>query len=126
MNTHGPSAGVDIVEIQRIRQAVERWQDAFLRRIYSEAELAYCGEMYCSLAARFAAKEAVVKALGAGGARCLSYREIEILPGENGAPRVKLHGNTLKQAAKLGLREVSISMSHCKEYAVAFSVGHAV
>ncbi|MBN1689549.1 MAG: holo-ACP synthase [Dehalococcoidia bacterium] len=125
MNIYGPSAGVDIIEIQRIHQAVERWQDTFLKRIYSEAELTYCREMYGSLAARFAAKEAVVKVLGAG-ATGLSYREIEILSTANGAPYVKLHGNTLNQAGKLGLREVSISMSHCKEYAVAFAVGHAV
>lgn len=121
----GPFTGVDIIEIHRVQEAVTRWQDAFLRRIYSDAELEYCGRMYGSLAARFAAKEAVVKTLGAG-ARGLSFREIEVLPGENGAPYVKLHGNTLKQAEQLGLTEVSISMSHCKEYAIALSVGHAV
>ncbi len=125
MNKSRPVSGVDIIEIQRIKEAVERWQDAFLKRVYSEAEVEYCGGMYGSLAARFAAKEAIVKTLGSG-ARGISYREIEILPGENGAPYVLLHGNTMKQAEQLGLTEVSISMSHCKEYAIALSVGHAV
>ena len=125
MKPCSPAIGVDIIEIHRIKQAVLRWQDTFLKRVYSDSELEYCGNRYSSLAARFAAKEAVVKTLGAN-ARGLSWREIEILPGENDAPYVKLTGNTLKQAEKLGLTEVSISMSHCKEYAVAFSVGHAV
>jgi holo-[acyl-carrier protein] synthase len=122
MNTSRQAIGVDIVEIRRIEEAVIRWQDAFLKRIYSEVELKYCGNAYSSLAARFAAKEAVVKTLGAR-ARGLSWREIEILPGENDAPYVRLHGNTLVQAERLGLTEVSISMSHCKEYAIALSVG---
>ena len=119
-----PAIGIDIIEIQRIQQAVNRWQGAFLNRIYSKAELEYCGSRHSSLAARFAAKEAVVKTLGArvGG---LNYQEIEVLTGENGEPYVKLSGNTLKQAGELGLTGVSISMSHCKEYAVALSVGHA-
>jgi len=125
MNTSRQAIGVDIVEIQRIKLAVTRWEDTFLKRIYSDAELEYCGKMYGSLAARFAAKEAVIKTLGAA-AKGLSWREIEILHGENEAPYVKLHGNTLKQAEKLGLTEVSISMSHCKEYAIALSVAHAV
>ena len=116
--------GVDIIEIRRIKQAVSRWQDAFLKRVFSQAELQYCGRRYNSLAARFAAKEAVVKTLGAG-ANGLSWQDIEILPGQNNVPYVKLHGNALKKAEELGLTEVSISMSDCQEYAVAFSVGHA-
>lgn len=123
MVTVRPYTGIDIIEISRIRDAVERWREAFLWRIYTDAELECCGRMYSRLATRFAAKEAVVKALGVRG---LSYREIEVLTGENGAPCVKLHGNTFKQADMLGLAEVSISMSHCKEYAVAISVGHAI
>jgi holo-[acyl-carrier protein] synthase len=123
MKSHLQPIGVDIIEIRRIRQAAERWHEAFLKRIYSDAELEYCGNRYASLAARFAAKEAVVKTFGVR-AKGLSYREIEVLPGKNDAPYIKLHGNSLKQAAEMGLTEISISMSHCSEYAVAFAVGH--
>ncbi|MHB8086503.1 MAG: holo-ACP synthase, partial [Dehalococcoidia bacterium] len=72
----------------------------------------------------FAAKEAVIKTLGRGGSG-LSWLEIEILPGPNDAPYVKLSGRARSKAEELGLKELSVSLSHCQEYAVAFSVGHA-
>ena len=124
MNQASTSIGVDIIEISRIKRAVSRWNDAFLKRVYSQAELDYCRSMYPSLAARFAAKEAVIKTLGRGGSG-FSWLEIEILPGPNDAPYVKLSGRARRKAEELGLKDLSISLSHCNEYAVAFSVGHA-
>jgi len=116
--------GVDIIEIGRIGRAVSRWQDSFLKRIYTPAELDDHHNI-SSLAARFAAKEAVMKALGMG-VGAVSWRDIEILRKEGGAPLVKLHGRALARSKEIGIARFSISMSHSREYAVAFVVGHAV
>ena len=110
--------GIDIIEIARIKKAVDRWGERFLRRIYTEAEL----KLYCkkpqSLAARFACKEAVMKLLGTGR-KGTSWREIETLSHPSGKPLVKLYGRAQKQAEKLGIKEIAVSLSHSKEYAIA-------
>ena len=116
--------GVDIIEIGRIDRAMSEWQEAFLERIYTRAELERHHNV-SSLAARFAAKEAVAKALGTG-IKGVSWKDIEILANEDGAPLVRLHGRALERSRELGIARFSISMSHSKEYAVAFVVGHAV
>ncbi|HEY51594.1 MAG TPA: holo-[acyl-carrier-protein] synthase [Dehalococcoidia bacterium] len=110
--------GVDIIEIGRIKEAVERWGDKFLRRVYTEAELAAYRHKPSSLAARFAGKEAVMKLLGTGrnGA---GWREIETLSLSSGQPRVNLYGRAQSKAVELGIREIAVSLSHSKEYAVA-------
>ena len=119
----GAAIGVDIIEIDRIDRAVSRWHDSFLKRIYTQAELE-CHRSISSLAARFAAKEAVMKALGTG-ARGVNWRDIEILTNGSGAPQVRLHGRALARSKELGVAQFSISMSHSREYAVAFVIGHA-
>ncbi len=113
--------GVDLVSIPRFGQALERHGERLLARLFTPGELACCGGQVASLAARFAAKEAVAKALGTGiGA--IRWRDIEVLHEENGAPALHLHGQAAAQADALGLRLWSISLSHTRDYAVALVV----
>jgi holo-[acyl-carrier protein] synthase len=114
--------GVDIIEISRIAEAVDQWGERFLRRVYTEAELALCRRQTPSLAARFAAKEAVVKALGQTD-RGIGWRDIEVLAEPGGRPEVELHGRAAEVAAELGVTGLAISLSHSRDNAVAFVVG---
>ena len=115
------SVGVDIIEIERIRRAVSRWDEHFLNKIYTGAELALCKGRVPELAVRFAGKEAVSKALGTG-LLGVSWREMEILADARGKPLVRLYGRAAARAAELGLAEFAISLSHSRDYAVAFVV----
>jgi holo-[acyl-carrier protein] synthase len=115
------SVGVDAVEISRIGQAIDRFKDRFLRRVYTEREIVYCRGRVPELAARFAAKEAISKALGTG-IRGIVWREMEILPDRRGKPLVYLHGRAASRAAELGLTEFAISLTHARELAIAFVV----
>ena len=114
--------GVDIIEIWRIREALDRWGERFLNRIYTAEELTHCRKHPERLASRFAAKEAVMKALGTG-VRGVGWREIEILAERSGKPIVRLHGNAQKKAESLGITSLDISLSDTREHAVAFVVG---
>jgi holo-[acyl-carrier protein] synthase len=116
-----PSVGVDIVEIERVSGVIERWGDKFLSRVYTDAELRYCRGRVSELAARFAAKEAITKALGTG-IRGLAWREMEVLPDRLGKPLVTLHGRALARAAAIGLSHFAVSLSHSRDYAVAMVV----
>lgn len=113
------SVGVDIIEVGRIERAIRRWGERFLGRVFTPAELELCRKRPASLAARFAAKEAVMKALG-GAQR---WREIEVLTGSRGQPRLRLWGRARARAERLGL-ELAVSLSHCREYAIASVVGN--
>ena len=117
-----PCVGVDIVEIARIERAMNRWGGRFLNRVYTEAEREFCRGRVSELAARFAAKEAVMKALGTGR-RGIGWREIEILPNRRGKPLIYLHGRARSRAEKLGVLELDISLSHSRELAIASVVG---
>lgn len=114
--------GVDIIEISRIERVIACWGGAFLRRVYTCPELKICGKKPSSLAARFAAKEAVVKALGAKN-KGIGWKEIEILADPDGKPLVRLHSRAQSYAKGLGLAGLAISLSHSKEYAIAFVTG---
>jgi holo-[acyl-carrier protein] synthase len=114
--------GVDIIEIERVESAIKRGRERFLNRIYTETELRTCQHRLASLASRFAAKEAVMKVLGTGGIG-ISWREIEILTGDDGKPLVKLYGQALNKAEELNLKEVSISLSDSKQNAIAVAIG---
>jgi holo-[acyl-carrier protein] synthase len=114
--------GVDIVEIPRLERAIARWGERFLRRVYTRSELKLYREKLSSLAARFAAKEAIIKALGKP-VRGICLRDIEILSDPNGKPLVNLYGKAQQQAQSLGLNRLAITLSHSKEYAVAFASG---
>ena len=116
--------GVDIIEITRIDRFIKRWGETFLQRVFTPSEL----KLYrntSSLAARFAAKEAVLKALGACD-KGISWQDIEILAELNGKPMVNLLGKAKNQAMELAICKLNISLSHAKEYAVAFVVGETV
>lgn len=110
--------GVDIIEIARIEEAVGRWGKSFLQRVYTESELRLYHRKPSSLAARFAGKEAVIKALGPGA----GWKDIEILSEPSGRPSVHLYGRAQNQARDLGLNSLAISLSHCREYAIAMVV----
>lgn len=110
--------GVDLIEIARIEAALQRFGERFLQRIYTPAERACCRGRTAELAARFAAKEAVMKALGTGR-RGIGWREIEILSDPRGRPLVTLHRRARARADDLGLHSFAVSLSHSRGMAVA-------
>ncbi len=115
------ATGIDLIEIERVENAIRRHGQRFLERIFTAQELAEVGDKPASLAARFAAKEAVSKALGTGiGLVC--WQEIEILHGPALQPLLQLHGEADRIAAELGLNNWSISLSHTHTHAVAVAV----
>ncbi len=116
------TVGVDIIEIERVDAAVKRRGGRFLLRIYTDAEIALYSERVPELAARFAGKEAVMKALGTGAVG-VGWKEIEILPNRRGKPLVFLHGRAKARAEALGVKEFAISLSHSHDFAVASVVG---
>jgi len=116
--------GTDIIEIDRVSRTIQRWGKRFLNRVYTGAELELYGKRPHTLAASFAAKEAVMKVLGTG-AKGVGWREIEVLFHPTGKPLVRLHGRAQKQAENLGIKEIDVSMSHCRDYATATAIGAA-
>lgn len=114
--------GVDIIEISRIRRAIQRWNEHFLSRIYTVSELELYRNKIESLAARFAGKEAAMKALNALENN-ISWREIEILSDLQGKPVIHLYGQALEQMNVLGLSSLDISLSHSRENAIALVIG---
>ena len=114
--------GVDIVEIHRVDRIVEIYGARFLSRIYTDREVAYARGRAPQLASRFAAKEAVMKALGTG-VRGVKWRDIEVVRDPGGPPRICLHGSALNKFDNMGLDSLAVSLSHSQEYAVAFVVG---
>lgn len=114
--------GVDIVEIVRIRKALTRWGERFLKRVFTEAEIRLYGDNLESLAGRFAGKEAAMKALNSNG-QTVTWKEVEILSEPDGRPVVRLYGNALENARASGICGLEISLSHSREYAVAFVMG---
>jgi holo-[acyl-carrier protein] synthase len=113
--------GIDLIDIARVETLIERYGPRFLTRVFTPGELSDCQESAASLAARFAAKEAVSKALGTGIGP-VSWHEIEILRGSERAPVLHLHGAAAHLAASLGLSEWSVSLSHTQTQAVAVAV----
>jgi holo-[acyl-carrier protein] synthase len=108
--------GVDITEVRRLRQAIEKWGDSFLHRVFTEEELDNAktrGSLYQHLAGRFAAKEAVFKALGDMG---LNWKDVQILNDRDGKPSCVILGNKGRKV------DVHISISHVKNYAVANAI----
>ncbi len=114
-------AGIDAIEIDRVRKTLERHPERFLRRVYTELEIAYCRGRLGELAVRFAAKEATMKALGTG-VRGVGWRDIEILSDRRGKPLVYLHGRAAERAKTIGMRQPEVSMAHSDRLALAFVV----
>ena len=113
--------GVDLIEIERIRKVLERHGDRFLQRVYTPLEIERYGRRIDSLAARWAAKEAVAKALGRGIGD-IAWRDIEVLGDDDGAPELHLYRTAASRAAELNLSEWAISLSHTDEHAIAFVI----
>lgn len=118
----GPvEAGVDAIEIERIKATLDRFGERFLRRVFTEREAARYGKRPAELAARFAAKEAVMKALGTG-VRGIRWRDIEVVSNRRGKPIVVLHETAARRARLLGFRHIGISLTHSRTDAIAMVV----
>lgn len=117
--------GVDIAEVPRIRQSIERFGERFLKRIYTERERAYVerkANRFERYAARFAAKEAAMKAIGTGMRGGVRWTEFEVSNLPSGKPVIQFHGKAGEYAARLGVRNVSLSMTHTAESAMAMVI----
>ena len=115
------ATGVDLIEIARIEEVIARHGKHYLERIYTPADLTQCGKRTESLAGRFAAKEAVAKALGCGIGD-ITWQEIEILGDDQNAPKLTLYGEAIRRADSLGLSTWSVSISHSQSHSVALVV----
>jgi holo-[acyl-carrier protein] synthase len=118
--------GIDLVETTRIAASIERLGESFLKRVFTAEEQAYCegrgASRMQSYAARWAAKEAVAKALGTGIGAAAAMNEIEVWNAETGEPRLRLHGSAAATAERLGVKELRLSLTHTEHYAAAFVV----
>ncbi len=113
--------GIDIAEVKRIKELALR-HDQFLGRVYTARELAYCQRKrnkYQHLAARFAAKESVLKAIGTGWSGQIAWTDVEIVNARSGMPVVRTHGAVKKLVEERKIKEIAISLSHCADYAIA-------
>ena len=116
------NCGTDIIEISRIKESIESAGEVFLNRVYTEKEIEYCEskkvQKYQSYAARFAAKEAIFKAISIqlDDKYSVCWKDIEILNGKQGRPIVNLYGIDMKN-----IESVDVSLSHCKDYAIAYA-----
>ena len=116
--------GVDIIEIHRVKRVADRFGARFFQRIYTEREIAYCRGRAPQLASRFAAKEAVMKALGTG-VRGVRWTDIEVVRARGQAPTIRLQGTAQARAERLGIEYLSVALSHSEKYAVAFVAGES-
>jgi holo-[acyl-carrier protein] synthase len=118
--------GVDMVEIKRIQNSVGKLGKSFVEKVFTSQEIEYCegkrSQRYQSYAARFAAKEAVSKALGTGISKGVSLKTIEVTVSESGKPNVVLHDGAKEVFEKMGGVSMDISLTHTQEYAAAFVV----
>lgn len=115
--------GIDLIEVERIKKIINRYGNSFLRKVFTEKEIEYCNakKSSCmqSIAARFSAKEAVLKALGTGLTQGISLKDIEIINNFSGKPIVNLYGRALEKYQNLRAFSIEISLTHCRHYAAA-------
>jgi len=114
--------GIDIAEVPRIAESIQRFGDRFLRRVFTESEIQYCESKSNRIeryAARFAAKEAAMKALGTGWSRGVRWRDIEVFRQPGGRPTIKFHGKAAEFASRMSTKNVALSLSHTSEQAIA-------
>jgi holo-[acyl-carrier protein] synthase len=117
--------GVDLAEVGRIREAIERYGDRFVRRIYTEGEIAYVerkANRFERYAGRFAAKEAGMKAIGTGWKRGVRWQDFEVSNLPSGRPTLRLHGEAARIAEKLGVKTISLSITHTAELGMAYVI----
>ncbi|MBP86494.1 MAG: holo-[acyl-carrier-protein] synthase [Planctomycetaceae bacterium] len=119
--------GTDIVECLRIAQMIERHGELFLNRVYTAREIEYCSSRKAATqhyAGRWAAKEAVLKAMGTGWARGISWQDIEVRNDEGGRPFIALGGGAREVCESLGVSEMLITISHCRSHATAYALAN--
>jgi holo-[acyl-carrier protein] synthase len=117
--------GVDLAEVARIRASIERYGERFVQRIYTEREIAYVerkANKYERYAARFAAKEAGMKAIGTGWSNGVKWKDLEVANLPSGRPTLMLHGAAWEIAAHLGVKTIQLSLTHTAEQALAYVV----
>jgi holo-[acyl-carrier protein] synthase len=117
--------GVDLCEVGRLREAIERYGDRFKQRVFTDREIAYSerkANRYERYAARFAAKEAGMKALGTGWRGGIAWRDFEVTNLPTGRPTLAFHGRAGEIASKLGVRNVALSMTHTRDQAMAMVI----
>ena len=114
-------SGIDIIEIDRIQNVLIKHPERFLRKIFTEYEVNYCRGRATQLAARFASKEAAMKALGTG-IRGVGWREVEVQRLRSGKPYIILHGRAKKRAELMGIKKIELSISHSKNLATAMVI----
>ena len=117
--------GIDLAEVSRIREAIERHGQRFIQRIYTEKEIAYVerkANKYERYAARFAAKEAGMKAVGTGWKRGVRWRDFEVTNLPSGRPTLQLHGAAAKFAESLGVRNIALSITHTAAQGMAIVI----
>ena len=114
-------SGIDIIEIDRIQNVLIKHPERFLRKIFTEYEINYCRGRATQLAARFASKEAAMKALGTG-IRGVGWREVEVQRLRSGKPYIILHGRAKKRAELMGIKKIELSISHSKNLATAMVI----
>ncbi|MDI6703835.1 MAG: holo-ACP synthase [bacterium] len=113
--------GIDLVEINRMRETIERFGERFLERVFTKNEIGYCQthkDKYEHLAARFAAKEALLKAISVGWPK-VSFRDVEVVNTRSGSPKIGVYGRAKDLLDKLNLQNISLTISHTKDYATA-------
>ena len=128
MGMHILGIGTDIVECPRIGKMIEQYGELFLRRIYTPREIRYCQSRKHAIehfAGRWAAKEAILKAMGTGWSRGISWTDLEVRDDENGQPHVMICGVAKDIARQREIADVLISISHCRTYATAYAVALA-
>jgi holo-[acyl-carrier protein] synthase len=114
--------GTDLAEVPRIQKSIDRYGDRFLNRVYTETEIAYAKRKANAaerFAARFAAKEAGMKALGTGLRNGITWRDFEVINEPSGRPGLRLYGAALEIAARMGVRRISLSLTHTADLAMA-------
>ena len=115
------AVGIDIIEVGRVHKVFEHHGERFLRRVFTEAEVWLCRGKATRLAGRFAAKEAISKALGTG-IHGVAWREMEVVQLRSGRPTVRLHGNAKRRAELLGLSAFDVSIADLKDFSIAVAV----
>jgi holo-[acyl-carrier protein] synthase len=117
--------GVDIVEIDRVRDAIRKWDESFLKKVFTDREISYSNSRRFShqhFAARFAAKEAIIKAFGEPRKHPMNWTDIEVLNDDEGKPLIEFHDKALALKKRKKIGDVIVSLSHSKNYAIANAI----